>query len=299
MSTTARGRRRTRRDQRSYGTDPAKVSMARRICLAIAALPLILLLLLGVRVATMPMVQASALASYRAGDYSGTVSALTGVKVGNVFEPYLPHLTEGTALLKDKKYAEAEAELTESLRLWSTAKDLNAPPHAQCKIRNNLAIAIAEKSRTMDASAAQKELERAQEVLAPCGPQSDQRKDNEDQESTDSTSRGIEGEKQRRSHEQNKGDQTDPGDPEKDPGDGGDQQEPTDEPADGNQPPNDDPTKNPNGDGSGDPADDPTPSNPDQDREDELNNRNKGTTTGDQAPPPDGGSGDEGPDKPW
>ncbi len=63
--------------------------------------------------------------------------------MANWFEPYLPHLTEGTDLLQQGKNAEAEEELRISLQEWQSGSDLNQPPlHAQCKIINNLAISI-------------------------------------------------------------------------------------------------------------------------------------------------------------
>ncbi len=212
---------------RSFGTQRRIRRLIRSIGGAVIALPLALLLLIGVRFASMPITQAAALSAYESGAYDQVGPRLTAVQTANLFETYLPHLTEGTAKLQAGDAAGAEKDLRRALDEWEKGKDINSPPYSECIIRNNLAIAIVEGAPAETGDARGAKMNEAQEVLQPCLPGGASEDNNENQEQTSGTGEAIEQEKQKNSgqdpgDEENPGGGQDPGDEENPGGDGTD-----------------------------------------------------------------------------
>ena len=195
---------------RSFGTQRRIRRLIRSIGGAVIALPLALLLLIGVRFASMPITQAAALSAYESGAYDQVGPRLTAVQTANLFETYLPHLTEGTAKLQAGDAAGAEKDLRRALDEWEKGKDINSPPYSECIIRNNLAIAIVEGAPAETGDARGAKMNEAQEILQPCLPGGASEDNNENQEQTSGTGEAIEQEKQKNSG-QDPGDEENPG----------------------------------------------------------------------------------------
>ena len=138
----------TRGRPRDFGLDVKRLRRVRLIVFVVLALPILLLALLTVKFVSMPITQATHLSSYGDGDYPASIERLAPVEFVNWFEPYLPHLSKGTALLQQGEDAAAEEELRTALDEWNSHQDLNAPLHAQCKILNNLALSIERQARS-------------------------------------------------------------------------------------------------------------------------------------------------------
>lgn len=154
---------------RDFGLDVKRLRLVRLIVFAVLALPVLLLALLTVRFVSMPITQATHQSAYQDGDYPGAIERLAPVQVVNWFEPYLPHLSEGTDLLQMGEDAAAEAELRTALDTWNNGSDLNQPLHAQCKIINNLAISIERQADELDDPAERAErLYEAEVLMQPC-----------------------------------------------------------------------------------------------------------------------------------
>ncbi|MDO5645995.1 MAG: hypothetical protein Q4G21_09980 [Dermabacter sp.] len=277
-------RRRARRG-RNHGLNSRTLRLSRLITFAVLAVPLLALGLLTGKFVSMPVLQAYALSAYGGGDFAVAGERSDLLQHGNVFEPYLPSLTKGTALLAAGDATAAQPLLETSLQAWTNGSDLNQPAHAQCKIRNNLAIAMTMNAEAApDAAAKADALYAAEEVLAPCMSGGGSSENNEDQESTDAN-----GEEIRERREQ--ADSEAGNDP---------RESPTDEDSTGGQeenPENDPRYADPEGEGED--GQSPTPDPGEQQREEELEQRNKGTgdggdPDGDQDGDPDGGGV-----KPW
>ena len=280
---------------RDFGLDVRRLRRTRLIVLALLAVPILLLALLMVRFVSLPITQATHLSAYDSGDYPTAIERLAPVEVVNWFEPYLPHLSEGTALLQQGQDAAAEEELRTSLEKWNAGSDLNAPMHAQCKIINNLALAIERQAEQIeDPQQRADRLYEAEQLLAECaggggggeGEQSGQGgSGNEDSETTESNGERIE-EKRREADEQAgndpdaRGQESGEGEEQGTPG----QQDPGDprrEDPEGEEPPEETPTAGDEGD----------------QKDDELEQRNRGGQGGEGEDEP-GGSSDD-PVKPW
>lgn len=282
------------RRPQDLGLDMRRLRRLRRIVFAILALPILMLSLLIVRFVSMPITQAWALGAYSDADYAAVGERLGPVETLNWFEPYLPHLTRGTARLQAGDAAGAEAELRTALDTWEGSHDLNQPAHAECKIRNNLAIAIERQADAIeDPSARGDRLFEAEKILAPCangggGGDGDgsgsQGTGNEDGGTTGENGERV-GDKRKKADEEagreprdaSDGDNQAPPDEQEDPDNA-----PKHEDPQGTQPPEEAPSQGP---GTGD------------QRQDELEQRNKEAN---------GGAGDESdggpqgrPDKPW
>lgn len=306
-SSTAEGQRplqqRQPRRPQDFGLDTARLRRWRQIAFALLAVPLLLLALLAAKFISMPITQAWHGSAYDAGRYEEATGRLGPVEFANWFEPYLPHLTKGTDLLQLGRDAEAETELAEALRIWEASSDLNQPQHAMCKIRNNLAIAI-ERQAAGIADPQQKadRLFEAEEIIAPCasgggggdgegGGQGQDGTGNEDGQSTRENGERIR-EARRKADEQAGNDpdarSADPGDQGEqgeDPGNGTAPQDPGDpvrEDPEGTEPPEEAPTQG---------------SSEDQQREEELEQRNEEANQGDGEEPSDGSTAD--PEQPW
>jgi hypothetical protein len=159
---------RPRRAQ-DFGLDMRRLKRIRVITFAILALPLLALALLAGKFVSMPVTQAWHGAAYSDQQFSQAIERLAPVWVVNRFEPYLPHLTKGTDLLQDGENSAAEKELRTALQTWESGHDLNQPMHAQCKIRNNLAISIERQAKdiTDDGDRADRMFE-AEQIITPC-----------------------------------------------------------------------------------------------------------------------------------
>ena len=159
----------TRGSAKDFGLNRARLRKVRIIVFAILALPILALALLALKFVSMPIAQATHLDAYGEQDYPAAIERLAPVQVANWFEPYLPHLSEGTALLQQGEDAAAEAELRIALEEWNSHSDLNSPMHAQCKILNNLALSIERQADLIeDPQARADRLFEAEELLAPC-----------------------------------------------------------------------------------------------------------------------------------
>ena len=161
--------RESRRRAKDFGLDVKRLRRVRIIVFAILGLPILALALLAAKFVSMPIAQATHLDAYGEQDYPTAIERLAQVEVANWFEPYLPHLSEGTALLQQGEDAAAEAELRIALAEWNSHSDLNSPMHAQCKILNNLALSIERQADLIeDPQARADRLFEAEELLAPC-----------------------------------------------------------------------------------------------------------------------------------
>ncbi len=153
----------------TFGLNVKRLRRVRLICFAVLALPILALAFLTVKFVSMPITQAWHGAAYERGEYAAASERLGPVWFANWFEPYLPHLTLGTDLLQQGKDAEAEKELRTALSTWQQGKDLNQPKHADCKIRNNLAIAIERQADGIkDPGERGDRLYEAEEIMQPC-----------------------------------------------------------------------------------------------------------------------------------
>lgn len=159
----------TRGRPQDFGLDVRRLRRVRLIVFVILALPILLLALLTMKFVSLPITQATHQSAYEDGNYTGAIERLAPVQLANWFEPYLPHLSEGTDLLQMGQNAEAEAELRTALEKWNTGSDLNQPLHAQCKIINNLAISIERQADEIDDPAERAErLYEAEVLMQPC-----------------------------------------------------------------------------------------------------------------------------------
>lgn len=282
----------------NFGLNVRRLRRVRAIVFALLALPILVLGLLAVKFTSMPITQAWHQGAYEDGDYPAAIERLQPVWVANWFEPYLPHLTRGTDLLQQGQNAEAEAELRESLQKWENGTDLNHPLHAQCKIINNLAISIERQAEEIQDPAQRADrLYEAEEIMAPCAGggggsgegegQGGGGAGNEDSETTEDNGERIR-EKRREADEEAGNDPDDRGTEQ---GSGGEEQ------GGGEPPPAGDPKReDPEGDGPEEEA--PTDGgSEEQQKEDELENRNRDAQGGEGEDDPDGGSEEQ--PKPW
>ena len=298
-----------------HGLDLRRLRRARLISFAVLGLPLIALALLMIKLLSMPITQAWQGAAYADQRHDVAIERLAPVRVANWFEPYLPDLTEGTNLLQAGDNAGAEAVLRRSLETWERGHDLNQPAHAECKIRNNLALAIERQAVDIDDAAQRADrLFEAEEIIAPCmggggggdgsggggggsgegeggqenGDPSSGSQGNEDQETTDDNGERIRDEREKADEEAG----NDPGDRDPSDADQGGEDEGTNpmEPGDPRR-------EDPEGDQPPEEAPSPSP-DPEQDQqEDELENRNRDANGGEGEQDSDGND-EEGPN-PW
>ncbi|APX32264.1 hypothetical protein BH708_05490 [Brachybacterium sp. P6-10-X1] len=279
---------------KNFGLNVRRLRRTRIIVFAVLAIPILLLALLAVRFLSMPISQATHLSAYEAEDYPTAIERLAPVQVVNWFEPYLPHLSEGTALLQQGKDAAAEEELRTALDEWNSHSDLNAPLHAQCKIINNLAISIERQADQIeDPQQRADRLYEAEEMLAVCGGGGGGGEGgqgggsgNEDSGTTEDNGDRVE-EKRREADEEAGNDPDERGEQGQNEGDeeGGSPQDPGD-------PSREDP------EGEGDPEEAPTEGDSEQQsKEDELEERNKDAQGGEGEEQNEGSEQD--PAKPW
>lgn len=299
---------------RDYGLDVRRLRRIRLIAFGVLALPLAVLALLMVKFLSMPLTQAWQGAAYDAGRYPTAIERIAPVRIVNWFEPYLADLTEGTNLLQDGDNAGAEAVLRRSLDTWEKGRDLNKPPHAECKIRNNLALAIERQAlQNPDPEAKADRLFEAESIIAPCagggggnqgqggqggqggGGQGDEQSQggqgNEDEQTTSDNGERIS--EERKKADEEAGNDPDAREPEQDESEG-----PGEDPGEGDPMPPGDPRKE-DPEGEEPPEEAPTPSpDPEQEQQDdELENRNREANRGEGEETQDGEQ-QEGPN-PW
>lgn len=277
------GLRRSARKGRGYGIDRGRFLTLRVIGTFLIAIPVLLLFAGIVRFVSMPLTQAWALGAYSNEQYEDTRDRLGPVEKLNLFEPYLPHLTKGTAFLRENKFPEARGELEKALSEWTTGRDLNKPPHAECKIRNNLAVAMAGEARAIeDPNERADLLYRAEEILEPCQNGGSSSDSNEDKESTGKTGKQIEEERKEADREA-----------------GNEEREgPSDKGKNDEENPENDPKKN-DPEGKGNEGHTPTPDPEEQKKQDELKKQNGGDDPSNGEGDDDGKGDDEGVTKPW
>lgn len=287
----------------NFGLDVTRLRRTRAIVFAILALPILALGLLTVKFVSMPITQAWHQSAYEDGAYPTAIERLQPVWVANWFEPYLPHLTRGTDLLQQGENAAAEEELREALEKWNNGKDLNQPLHAQCKIINNLAIAIERQAEQIEDPAQRADrLYEAEELMAVCGGgggggegegqggggegEGQGGSGNEDSETTEENGERIR--EKRREADEEAG--NDPDDRDTEQGGQGDQ------PGGDSPPPVGDPKReDPEGDGPEEEA--PTDGgSEEQKKQDELEERNRDAQGGEGE---DDTGGDQEETKPW
>ncbi|ATG51715.1 hypothetical protein CFK38_09415 [Brachybacterium vulturis] len=263
---------------KDFGLDVKRLRWTRIIVLAILSPLILLLALLAVRFVSMPLTQAAHLGAYEDGDYPAAVERLAPVEFANWFEPYLPHLSKGTSLLQQGEDAAAEEELRIALQEWTAHSDLNSPMHAQCKILNNLALSIERQADLIeDPQQRADRLFEAEQLLAPCaggggGGQGESQggggSGNEDSETTEGNGERVE-EKRREADEEAGNDpdargdeqtgtpgQNDPGDPTREDPEGGEPEEEAPTDGDSEQEQKDDELEQRNRDAQGGDGDD-------------------------------------------
>ena len=311
--------RESRRRAKDFGLDVKRLRRVRIIVFAILGLPILALALLAAKFVSMPIAQATHLDAYGEQDYPTAIERLAPVEVANWFEPYLPHLSEGTALLQQGEDAAAEEELRVALDEWTSRSDLNAPMHAQCKILNNLAISIERQADEIeDPQARADRLFEAEELLAPCaggggggdegegggsggGEGQDEGEDEssggEDSGNEDSETTGENGERveeKRREADEEAGNDPDARESEQGEDEGGEGDEEGGTPQ--QQDPGDPSRNDPEGDGPDEEAPIDGPSEED-DKDDELEQRNRDAQGGDGGDETGGAPQD--PERPW
>ena len=298
----------TRGSAKDFGLDVRRLRRVRIIVFAILALPILALALLALRFLSMPIAQATHLDAYGEQDYPTAIERLAPVETLNWFEPYLPHLSKGTALLQQGEDAAAEEELRTALDEWTSHSDLNSPMHAQCKILNNLAISIERQADGIeDPQARADRLFEAEELLAPCaggggggegeggsgGGQGEESEGegsgNEDSETTEDNGERVE-EKRREADEEAGNDPDERGSEQ---GEEGEEQEGTPGQQDPGDPKKDDP------DSEGPEEEKPTDGPSEEDgKDDEVEQRNRDAQEGGDDGEDSGGSPQD-PERPW
>lgn len=294
----------TRGSAKDFGLNRARLRKVRIIVFAILALPILALALLALKFVSMPIAQATHLDAYGEQDYPAAIERLAPVQVANWFEPYLPHLSEGTALLQQGEDAAAEAELRTALEEWNSHSDLNSPMHAQCKILNNLALSIERQADLIeDPQARADRLFEAEELLAPCaggggggegegqgqgGGGGGEGTGNEDSETTEENGERVE--EKRRGADEEAGNDPDARGTEQ--GGEGEDQGGTPQQQDPGEPKQDDP------EGDGPEEEKPTDGPSEEDsKDDEVEQRNRDAQGGDGGDETGGSPQD--PERPW
>ena len=294
----------TRGSAKDFGLNRARLRKVRIIVFAILALPILALALLALRFVSMPIAQATHLDAYGEQDYPAAIERLAPVQVANWFEPYLPHLSEGTTLLQQGEDAAAEAELRIALEEWNSHSDLNSPMHAQCKILNNLAVSIERQADLIeDPQARADRLFEAEELLAPCaggggggegegqgqgGGGGGEGTGNEDSETTEENGERVE--EKRRGADEEAG--NDPDERGTEQGGEGEEQGDTPQQQDPGEPKQDDP------EGDGPEEEKPTDGPSEEDsKDDEVEQRNRDAQGGDGGDETGGSPQD--PERPW
>ena len=298
----------TRGSAKDFGLDVRRLRRVRIIVFAILALPILAPALLALRFLSMPIAQATHLDAYGEQDYPAAIERLAPVETLNWFEPYLPHLSKGTALLQQGEDAAAEEELRTALDEWTSHSDLNSPMHAQCKILNHLAISIERQADGIeDPQARADRLFEAEELLAPCaggggggegeggsgGGQGEESEGegsgNEDSETTEDNGERVE-EKRREADEEAGNDPDERGSEQ---GEEGEEQEGTPGQQDPGDPKKDDP------EGDGPEEEKPTDGPSEEDgKDDEVEQRNRDAQEGGDDGEDSGGSPQD-PERPW
>lgn len=260
-----RSTRAQRRVHRNRGLDTAALRRKRLLWFAIASPLLLAMSVFSLKFFSMPVIEPFSTHAYHQQNYDRAISRLGPLKPMNWFESYLVPYNEGTARLQQGDLDGAETQLRGALDEWNAAGDINAPLHAECKIRTNLAITLERRADQLQDDAAKVELyDEALAFLQPCLSGGGSAEDNEDSEQTESA-----GERSEEKREEAGGEPADG-----EPGEGGSGE---DEPGNGRGP-DEDPAMN-DPDSTEDPSPAPTSGEPTEEprdpREEELEERNR------------------------
>jgi hypothetical protein len=283
--------RRWARRGRDTGVDRASLRRRRLVALAIAGLPLLAASLLGLKHASMPVLEAVSTHAYDRGSYEAAWNRAQGLQVANWFEPWLVDYNQGTARLSAGDLGGAETQLRESLAAWEKGVDLNKPAHAECKVKTNLAITLERRADAAGAAgdtATQLALyDEAMTILEPCLSGGGSSEDNENQDQSDGAGDRISDKDEGAGGDGEPGEGSEGGDQGEDPSDV--QQDPDDQPSQADPEGDGDEVDAPEDGGAGGDEGDPL--------EDELDNRNEEANQGDGEG--DESGGESPPVKPW
>ncbi|MGQ4507634.1 hypothetical protein ACUH97_01955 [Dermabacteraceae bacterium P13088] len=153
-----------------YGLDRAWLRKARLIWAAILAVPLLLLSALALKFFSMFVIAHLVVDDYAQKELPAAQERNDSLFFANWFEPYLADYNRGTILLREGKLEQAESSLRTALQNWESSHDLNRPPHAECKIKINLALTLEKQSADItDAKQRASVLGEAKKLIAPCG----------------------------------------------------------------------------------------------------------------------------------
>ncbi|MBV7412219.1 hypothetical protein KRX56_05680 [Dermabacteraceae bacterium TAE3-ERU27] len=157
-----------------YGLDRAWLRKVRLIWAAILAVPLLLLSALALKFFSMFVIAHLVVDDYAQKELPAAQERNDSLFFANWFEPYLADYNRGTILLREGKLEQAESSLRAALQNWESSHDLNQPPHAECKIKINLALTLEKKSDDIaDAKQRASVLEEAKKLIEPCGNSGD------------------------------------------------------------------------------------------------------------------------------
>lgn len=133
--------------------DPALVAYRRRFrrrLFAWSLLPVVVVILLALKLLSLPAFAGVAQATYDAKQYDRSVAASDGLGVVNVFEPWVRHFDRGAALAQIGVLVDARTELETALGLVPDGQVA-----AACRVRTDLALVVEQQgdSAVLDGSA--------------------------------------------------------------------------------------------------------------------------------------------------
>ena len=153
-----------------YGLDRARLRKIRLIWAAILTVPLLLLSALALKFFSMFVIAHLVVDDYAQKELPAAQERNDSLFFANWFESYLPDYNRGTILLSEGNIQQAEPALRTALANWESSYDLNRPPHAECKIKINLALTLEKKSADItDAKQRANVLGEAKKLIEPCG----------------------------------------------------------------------------------------------------------------------------------
>jgi hypothetical protein len=109
----------------------------RRRLLAWSVVPVLLVVLVALKLLSMPVFAGLSQAAYDSGDYDRSVAAADGLGVADVFEPWVRHFDRGTGLARIGVLDESRRELESALSL--VPADHVA---ASCMVRTDLSLVV-------------------------------------------------------------------------------------------------------------------------------------------------------------
>ncbi|SEC07162.1 hypothetical protein SAMN04489806_2517 [Paramicrobacterium humi] len=113
---------------------PERRTARRRMRLALATLPLVLVaLVFAGKLFSLPVIVAQGAGDYESGQWKNAAQSFDRLDFWNAFEPWVAHFDQGTALAAAGSFTRATDELWTALQL--------APADRRCQVRVNLALA--------------------------------------------------------------------------------------------------------------------------------------------------------------